>query len=315
MTEADSVAIVNPASAGGQTAIAWERVQNSLGTIRVVKTAARGDATELTSAALRNGARTIIAVGGDGTINEVVNGFFLDGQLINADAALGIVPAGTSSDLRRSLDLPVDQKDAIFIIKNGAPRPIDLMRVRYTDPSGAPATRYAINVTSFGMGALVAARAPRSAKGLGAKLAYLSTAARTALRYTGRRVIVTLDRTNRIEERITNVAVGNGRYHGAGMQVCPNADLTDGLLDVTVIGYVGLVELLASARMLYNGRILDHPKVQSFRARHVQAESTEPTFIEIDGEPLGRLPVEIELLPKALQVLRLRHANPKHEVK
>jgi len=304
MTEADSVAIVNPASAGGQTAIAWERVQNSLGTIRVVKTAARGDATELTSAALRNGARTIIAVGGDGTINEVVNGFFSDGRLINADAALGIVPAGTSSDLRRSLDLPVDQKDAIFIIKNGAPRPIDLMRVRYTDPSGAPATRYAINVTSFGMGALVAARAPRSAKGLGAKLAYLSTAARTALRYTGRRVIVTLDRTNRIEERITNVAVGNGRYHGAGMNVCPNADLTDGLLDVTVIGYIGLFELLANARMLYNGRILDHPKVQSFRARHVRAESAEETFIEIDGEPLGRLPIEIDLLPKALLVLR-----------
>ena len=304
MSEADSVAIVNPASAGGKTAIAWKRVQESLGNIRVLKTVARGHATELTSAALRNGARTIIAVGGDGTINEVVNGFFSDGRVINADAVLGIVPAGTSSDLRRSLDLPVDQQEAAFIIKNGVPRPVDVMRVRYTDSSGAPATRYAINVTSFGMGALVAARAPRSAKGLGAKLAYLSAAAITALRYSGRRVVLTLDCTSQIEERITNVAVGNGRYHGAGMNVCPNANLTDGLLDVTVIGYVGLFELLASARMLYNGRILDHPKVQSFRARHVRAESAEETFIEIDGEPLGRLPIEIDLLPKALQVLR-----------
>src|SRR5262245_2815147 len=304
MTEADFVAIVNPASAGGKTAMTWERVQKTLGNIRVLKTAARGHATELTSAALKNGARTIIAVGGDGTINEVVNGFFSDGRLINAEAALGIVPAGTSSDLRRSLDLPLDQKEAASILRNGVPRPIDVMCVRYTDASGASATRYAINVTSFGISGLVAARAPRAAKGVGGRLAYLSAAAMAAFRFPGRRVVLILDGTNRIEERITNVAVGNGRYHGAGMRVCPNADLTDGLLDVTVIGYVGLFELLASARMLYNGRILDHPKVQSFRARHVQAESTEQTLIEIDGEPLGQLPMEIEVLPNALPILR-----------
>ena len=154
------------------------------------------------------------------------------------------------------------------------------------------------------MGALVAARAPRAAKGVGARLAYLSAVAMVALHYSGRPVFLTLDRTNRVEQRITNVAVGNGGYHGAGMHVCPNADLTDGLLEITVIGYVSLFELLASARMLYNGRILDHPKVQSFRARHVKAESTEPTLSEIDGEPLGQLPVEIELLPQALRILR-----------
>jgi YegS/Rv2252/BmrU family lipid kinase len=304
MTEADSVAIVNPASAGGKAATTWDRIQKTIGNVRVLKTAARGHAIELTSAALKNGARTIIAVGGDGTINEVVNGFFSDGRLINADAVLGIVPAGTSSDLRRSLDLPLDQKEAAVILRNGAPRPIDVMRVRYAGSSGESGTRYAINVTSFGMGALVAARAPRSVQGLGAKLAYLSAAALVALHYSGRRVVLTLDGTNRVEERITNVAVGNGRYHGAGMNVCPNADVTDGLLDVTVIGFVSWFELLANARMLYNGRILDHPKVQSFRARHIRAESAEPTFIEIDGEPLGQLPVEIEVLPKALRVLQ-----------
>src|SRR5262245_1646907 len=129
MTEADSVAIVNPASASGKTAKAWERVQKSLGSIRVLKTAARGHATELTSAALRNGARTVIAVGGDGTINEVVNGFFSDGRSINPEAALGIVPAGTSSDLRRSLELPVDQTEAAIIIRNGNARHLDVMRV------------------------------------------------------------------------------------------------------------------------------------------------------------------------------------------
>src|SRR5262245_21340690 len=142
MTEADSVAIVNPASAGGKTATTWDRVQKILGNVRVLKTAARGHAIELTSAALKSGALTIIAVGGDGTINEVVNGFFSDGQLINADAVLGIVPAGTSSDLRRSLDLPLDQSEAALILRNGVRRPIDVMCVRYTDASGASATRY-----------------------------------------------------------------------------------------------------------------------------------------------------------------------------
>src|SRR5262245_5090400 len=242
MTEADSVAIVNPASAGGKTATTWDRVQKILGNVRVLKTAARGHAIELTSAALKNGARTIIAVGGDGTINEVVNGFFSNGRLINPDAVLGIVPAGTSSDLRRSLDLPVDQEEAALILRNGVPRPIDVMRVVYTSSTGGSATRYAINVTSFGISGLVAAMAPRAAKGIGGRLAYLGAAAMAASRYPGSRVVLTLDGANRIEGRITNVAVGNGRFHGSGMRVCPHAELTDGLLDVTVIGYVGFFE-------------------------------------------------------------------------
>src|SRR5262245_64467337 len=126
MNEAKALLIVNPKSPGGKTATAWDRVRKSLGEIRVLQTTAPGHAIQLTATALKNGASTVIAVGGDGTINEVVNGFINGGKPINPAAVLGIVPAGTSSDLRRSLSLPIDYEAAAFVIRNGLPRAIHL---------------------------------------------------------------------------------------------------------------------------------------------------------------------------------------------
>ena len=111
----------------------------------------------------------MVAAGGDGTINEVVNGFFEGDVPISAEAALGIIPMGTSSYLRRSLELPLDENEAAFVIQNGKPRPIDLMRVKYISHDGSAETRYAINLTSFGFGGAVAERVNQSRKLLGGK--------------------------------------------------------------------------------------------------------------------------------------------------
>ncbi len=299
-----TIAIVNPKSAGGKTAQSWERVRKYLPIdAEIWHTKAPGHATELAVAALKTGAQTIIAAGGDGTINEVVNGFFEEDRLISMEAVLGIIPQGTGSDLRRSLELPSDPKEAAFIVGNGTPRMLDLMRVRYVTHEGQPGVRYAINMTSFGMGGEVAARMNRSLKTLGGKASFMIAAGVTRLEYSPRTVLVTLDETLKIETRITNVAVGNGQYHGAGMRVCPNARMDDGLLDVTVIGDLGLFEMSSRISMFYDGTILEHPKVQSHRAQHVHAESQETTLIEIDGEPVGKLPIEIQILPKTMRVL------------
>src|SRR5262245_58567644 len=138
------VAIVNPASAAGKTAKHWDRVRKALpDDIDVRHTEFPGHAIELTRSAVQRGAKTVIAAGGDGTINEVVNGLFELGS-VNASATLGIIPLGTGSDLRRSLNLPEDGKEAAFIIQNAVPRLMDVMRVRYTEPDGRTATRFAI---------------------------------------------------------------------------------------------------------------------------------------------------------------------------
>ncbi|HYR89770.1 MAG TPA: diacylglycerol kinase family protein [Terriglobia bacterium] len=301
---ARTVAILNPESARGRTKETWARVRTQLpGTIETLETRAPGHGIELTANAIKSGATTIIAVGGDGTINEVVNGFFENERLISNEATLGIIPRGTGSDFWRMLNLPPDERSAAAVIHTGAPRLIDIMRVRYTRMDGTSALRYSVNVTSFGMGGLVAARANRSSKPLGGNIAFLFATIRTAQAFAGNSVTLRLDDSTTVEAKITNVAVGNGQYHGAGMWICPGASVEDGMVDLTVIHYLSLWELVKGLPVLYNGGIYSHPRVESYRAKRVQADSRDTTLIEIDGEPLGRLPIEVSILPQAIRVL------------
>jgi YegS/Rv2252/BmrU family lipid kinase len=242
-------------------------------------------------------------VGGDGTINEVVNGFFESEQLISSEATLGIIPHGTGSDFRRILNLPLDEKGAASVIHSGLPRLIDIMKVRYTRMDGTSALRYSINVTSFGMGGRVAARASQSTKPLGGQIAFLVATIQTAVAFPGNSVTLRLDDSKTVEARISNVVVGNGQYHGSGMWVCPGASIEDGVLDLTVIKYLSFWELVKGLPVLYNGGIYSHSKVESHRVKRVKAVSSEPALIEIDGEPLGRLPIEVSILPKAIRIL------------
>ena len=297
-------AIVNPKAGGGKSAQVWARARLQLtGSVETFETEAPGHAIELTAQAIKRGARTIVAVGGDGTINEVVNGFFEDEHLISPETTLGIIPYGTGSDFCRILDLPLDEKKAAAVIHSGSPHMVDLVKVRYTRMDGTNALRYSINVTSFGMGGAVAARANRSSKAFGGKISFLLATLETALSFSGNSVRLRLDQSTMIESKITNVVIGNGQYHGAGMWVCPGASIDDGLLEVTMIRYLSLIEFIKGLPALYNGAIYQHPKVQTHRVKRLEADSKEPVLIEVDGEPLGRLPIEVCVLPRVMRVL------------
>ena len=281
-----AVAIVNP-KAGNSIAVPLP-----VDTV-ILQTKAPGHAIELTRDALKRGARTIFAVGGDGTVNEVVNGLFENEEPLAADAELVVIPRGTGSDFSRVLNR---------VVPRGDKRMIDLMKVRYTAADGTTRIRYSINVTSFGMGGEIARRVNQSSKPLGGRLAYLAATVQSAWSFPGKRVTLQLDNSKTIEANVTNVAVGNGQYHGAGMWICPGAIIDDGLLDLTVIRYLSLPELVKSVPTLYSGGIYSHPNVESHRVKHLEAESGEPVLIEIDGEAVGRLPIEISMVPKAVRV-------------
>jgi diacylglycerol kinase (ATP) len=281
-----TVAVVNP-NAGRCKPVALPR------DVEILETQAPGHAIQLTRDAIRRGARTIMAVGGDGTINEVVNGFFEEEQLIATDAELAVIAKGTGSDFSRSLN---------HAVPSGERRLIDVMRVRYTAIDGVRPSRYSINVTSFGIGGEVAARVSRPAKSFSGRMAYFAGMLRTALSYSGKLVTIELNNSQTIEEKILNVAAGNGQYHGAGMWVCPGAILDDGLLDVTVIRDMSLGELARGLGKLYSGGIYSHPKVQAYRVNRLSAASKESVLVEIDGELVGKLPIEISIVPKAIRV-------------
>ena len=192
-----AVAILNPRAGGRTTAYLPEGAE-------ILETRAPGHATELTREALKRGAKTVIAVGGDGTINEVVNGFFEDEHPIQTDAALAVIPHGTGSDFSRTLNLPLDGTLAARIIQDGEKRLIDVMKVRYTTSDGNPKVRYAINVASFGLGGTVADKVNRSSKAMGAFWTFASATLEAALRFSGSQVTVRLDDSKTISARITN---------------------------------------------------------------------------------------------------------------
>ncbi len=304
-----AVAILNPRAAGGRAAKLWPRISEALeqrlGAVEPLFTEHPGHATELTRQALARGCDLIIAVGGDGTANEVANGFLNDDEPINPTARVGFIPVGTGGDLQRTLGISSDVDEAVETIASGVPWPIDLGKATLVSHEGQPLTRYFINLLSFGMGGDVSVRAKKNVfSGLSGKLAFLYATAAVFLTYRGKKVRVVLDGNPLSKELlVTNIAIGNGRYHGGGMQPCPRAVMDDGLLEVTTIRRLGTFEFIRDLPVLYSDDVYQHPKVDHFRATHIRAESDEITRIEVDGEGLGRLPLEITVLPRILTVL------------
>lgn len=301
-------AVVNPQSAGGKTAREWPQIaqllESRLGRVETRFTHEPGAGIAITRAMLREGFDLVVAVGGDGTINEVANGFLDEDRPVRPEAALGILPLGTGGDFRRTLGIPTAALEALEVLAGGHATLIDVGKATYRPASGGRAIRYFVNLVSFGMGGHVAAQSRNFLSGFGGRAAFFWATVKTFLSYRGRQVSLCLDGSSTsLSFFITNVAIGNGQFHGGGMRPCPAAVPNDGVFDVTVINYAGALRLLSSISMLYSGAVYSHPKVRHFEAARILAESSNPTEIEIDGEPLGTLPLEIILLPRKLRVL------------
>lgn len=301
--------IVNPHSAGGRTAKRWpgiaQRLEERVGPVTTRFTERSGHAMALARELALAGFDLIVAVGGDGTVNEAANGLISSDEPVHRGTALGVIPAGTGGDFRRALSLTARDRtaQAIEIIARGQAVDIDVGKARFIGPDGLPTERYFVNLLSFGMGGAVAARARNFLTPVGGRMAFLWATFRVLLSYRGRVVSVSVEDGNEVPFTVTNVAIGNGAYHGGGMYPCPTARLDDGVFEVTIIQYMNMFRLLRDIRVLYNGNIFSHPKVRALRGARIHATGEQPTLIEVDGEPLGQLPVEVTVLPHRLPVM------------
>ncbi|HXP63958.1 MAG TPA: diacylglycerol kinase family protein [Steroidobacteraceae bacterium] len=300
-----SLVIVNPSSAAGATGRRWNRIAKflrlSLGDFQHAFTSAPDEATALSRAALRKGYEMIVAVGGDGTLNEVAAGFFEGATAVAPEAVLGVIAVGTGSDFGRTLG-QTDLESACAALGGRATRAIDVGLAHFTSHEGAPATRIFMNVASFGVGALVARLVNPGLKSLSGRVAFTLATLRALAVYEAPSIVVQFDDAPARSLAITNCAFGNGRFFGAGMQVAPAAELDDGEFDVTIWAGFGLKDFIAKRHTLYDGSHVRLPGTQTLRVRRAMATSGSTVLLEIDGESVGRLPVQLEILPLAIRL-------------
>lgn len=302
--------IVNPHSANRRTGREWPEIARALkevlGGIRYAHTREPGDATRIAREALASGHRTIVSVGGDGTLNEVVNGFFRvesgRAAAVNPDAVLGMIPRGTGGDFRKTLGIPPDLEGAAAVLRDGRDRRIDAGMLEYVNHRDRPSVRFFLNITSFGVGGEVDERVNRSSKLLGGKISFFRAALAATLAYRNKPVRLKVDGEKEWEGKIYNVAVANGQYFGGGMWVAPEARPDDGVFDIVIMGDFSFFDSLFGGTKIYRGRHLAHPKVEFLRGIRVEATSEERVLLDVDGEQPGRLPIKISILPGSVLV-------------
>ena len=303
---AEMLIIVNPRSANGSTGRRWAEIERGLRAripaFDVAFTERPGHATDIAREATARYDR-IALVGGDGTLNEVVNGLIADDRPIRADLALGIIPYGTGGDFVRTLGIPRDLDGAAERLATGTPREVDVGKVCYRRPDGSEGIRYFINEGEIGMGAAVCEVVNRSSKRWGGRLSYLRAILVTALRYPDQEIMLSLDGAPAERVIINNIWLANGQYSGGGIRSGPRARLDDGLLDVVQIGASGMLEKLIGMRKLRSGAFVDRPNVIYRTARRVEAESEASVPVEVEGEPIGTLPASFEVIGERLRVI------------
>lgn len=265
---------------------------------RLVSTAGRGDATRLARDALRAGGRYLVAVGGDGTVHEVVNGMFDDGRPIVEEAVLGVIAAGSGCDLVRTFGLPGDATKACAHLAGDNVYPFDVIRVSYTDLDGARAVRYCANVAEAGLGAAVAARAARLPAWFGGAR-YFAAFWRELPTYRLAAVRVRSDRKV-YEGPAYQVVIGNCQFYGAGMRISPRSYPGDGVLDTLV--FTGpKSDAFTMLPRVYRGDHVPSDHVVEQRAKVVvEVDADRPLLVEADGEVLGTTPATFQVIPQPI---------------
>ena len=299
--------IVNPNAGvkkGGKDWPLISRLLNSAGISHLcVLTEHRDHANQLAGEFIEEGYRNIAVVGGDGTMNEVVNGIFLQKHISPSAITLGMIPVGTGNDWCRTFGIPFDYKEAIRILKNGKTFLQDVGKISYFKNQD-PLQRYFINIAGMGYDALVAKKTNISKeKGRGGPLTYLFFVFSSLFQYKFIEAVIEVDDQQVFKGEMFSMNVGICKYNGGGMMQVPAAIPNDGLFDVTLIKKAPKWMVIRHASKLYDGTLVTLPIVETFRGRGIRIRSVERIYLEADGESLGHSPFVYEIQQQSLKVV------------
>jgi len=298
--------IVNAHAESGIARFRWPRVARMLtrrlGQVEVRFTRKAGDAGLLAHELASAGFDPVIAAGGDGTLNEVVNGLLLN----QCDVRIGVLPIASGGDFARTLGLG-SLHAAVETLAAAHCRNVDAIRTRFQGPDG-PTERYFVNIASIGLGGLVTLAVRDGWRFLPGSLRYLAACIPKLAAGCVYKVRLFLDGVDTGAFDVTIVSLANGRYQGGGILIAPAAAIDNGLIHITLVEQVSLAEVVRHLPILYSGEIYTYPKVRHWQAKRVRVEAESAAPLELDGEPVGTVPIDAEVLP---QVLRLISPNPK----
>lgn len=321
--------IANPESGAGAVRRDWSRVERllraSIAELEIAFTEGPGHATMLAREALKAGWEMIVAVGGDGTLNEVVNGFFEkpdypvhfeldDGwvrrrddhkpTLINPDAVFGFIPLGTGGDFRRTVGAMGSADETVKLLGGLDTRPIDVGHAVFLGDRGELDGRFFCNIASAGISGLVDRYVNKMWKGLGGKTSFSIASSVVWLKYRNVALDVRIDDLEEVHDKFFNLVVANGEYFGGGMWVAPGARVDDGRFQVVLLGDLSRGNSATLIKRLYKAEHLDLPQVSRRNAAtvSVRAAQTDPVYLDIDGEAPGRAPVLFTNLHQRLKM-------------
>jgi len=300
--------IVNPHSSNGRTGRSWpaikEELEKHLGSIEFSLTEHKIHASILAGEAIKEGYENIIAVGGDGTLNEVVNGFYENNRLRRRDTALGYFPSGTGEDFSRTLGIEkLSLHTQAERIVKAQPTYIDIGEAHFQKGDGSFATRRFINESSVGFGANVTELVNRSNKLFGGKASFFAGVLRSLCFLKNHRISVKTDGKDFFEGRTLLTAISNGKYFGGSMMIAPKAMIDDGFFEVVIAREMNRKEVLRDIGSIYSGNHLSNPKVLYTRCKTIAVQSDEKVFLEMDGEPVGLIDAQFKLLEKEIRFL------------
>lgn len=298
--------IVNPAAGARSAGKKWDAIRETLEKEGVLfdfyLTESCSHAIRLVSQRIENGDRNFIVVGGDGTLNEAVNGIMSQNVVPSSEITLAIIPVGSGNDWIRTWKIPLETQAAIALIKAGQSSLHDIGKATYHNSDGTPEIRWFINGSGTGLDALTVKAANEKEKHGSRAISYFLSLLKELFRYRAVETEAIVD-GEKISGPMLDLAVGICRYIGGGMYFFPKADPTDGLFDVTFIDKMNFFSILRAVPKLFNGKIYKLPTVHAFRGKTVEITAKEPLLLETDGEVLGFSPFSFEIAAEAIRVI------------
>jgi len=305
--------IINPNAGKRKGKKDWGQISGLLSEagIRFISifTNAPGHAIDITVKHIESGYTKLIVVGGDGTMNEVVNGIFLQKRYPTSGISLGMITVGTGNDWGRMFAIPKEYPEAIATIKMNNSFLQDAGVVKYYHGKNEN-SRYFVNIAGIGFDALVVSKTNKiKENGKGGPMSYLKSIILSLIKYRHTYTSINID-SKEIKNDVFNISIGICKYNGGGMMQLPDAIANDGLFDVTVINRIGKLDVLLNIMRLYNGSITRHRLVDTYKGKTITIDSEPPIHLETDGETLGHSPFTFEIIPESIRVVIGSNGKP-----